>query len=338
MRRTLLVLCAVSVFVWSERARAQTCDDLRLGLVSWWTGDEDADDHIGDHDGSLNGAEAGVEGMVDGAFRFDGVDDYIEVPSSPDFNLGMDDFTIDAWVNLSHVDPQEIYPVIMRGLCISADFSYADWLLFVFNGQIGFTRFDGAETTFAVSWTPLPNTWYHLAVVRSVDMLSFYVDGQQQGDAINIGSMDYGPGPVADMNVNIGREEGGELCVKKDRWWNGELDEIKLYNRALTALEIEALFHMRGECKDSDGDGVLNGDDSCPDSDLRSTIVLDDIDTGIENTLFEDGCTVTDMIDELLALDPNNSEVVHLLLDLAGEGAITRRELGELVSTILSMQ
>ncbi len=47
---------------------------------------------------------------------------------------------------------------------------------------------------------------------------------------------------------------------------------------------------------DSDGDGVPDSEDECPDSDLSPTIVIDECDTGVENQLLEDGCTMADLI------------------------------------------
>jgi hypothetical protein len=47
---------------------------------------------------------------------------------------------------------------------------------------------------------------------------------------------------------------------------------------------------------DSDGDGVPNIEDACPNSDLGPTVVIDGCDSGVTNTLVADGCTVTDLI------------------------------------------
>ncbi len=49
---------------------------------------------------------------------------------------------------------------------------------------------------------------------------------------------------------------------------------------------------------DSDGDGIPDDEDACPNSDLSPTIVIDGCDSGVGNLLFEDGCTMADMIAE----------------------------------------
>lgn len=53
------------------------------------------------------------------------------------------------------------------------------------------------------------------------------------------------------------------------------------------------------ECEDDlDGDGVIDDCDECPDSDLGAVIVIDGCDTGVDNQLLEDGCTMADLIAE----------------------------------------
>ena len=57
-------------------------------------------------------------------------------------------------------------------------------------------------------------------------------------------------------------------------------------------------FCVGGDCVpvDSDGDGVPDVEDDCPESDLNPTIVIDDCETGVENQLLDDGCTMADLI------------------------------------------
>lgn len=74
-----------------------SCINPPSGLISWWPGDENADDVWGNSDGTLqNGASFGPD-IVNGgqAFRLDGIDDYVEIPS---VEIG-DTFAIDFWVS-----------------------------------------------------------------------------------------------------------------------------------------------------------------------------------------------------------------------------------------------
>ena len=49
---------------------------------------------------------------------------------------------------------------------------------------------------------------------------------------------------------------------------------------------------------DADGDGVADTEDECPNSDLSATVVIDGCNSGVSNTLFPSGCTISDRIGE----------------------------------------
>jgi hypothetical protein len=53
-------------------------------------------------------------------------------------------------------------------------------------------------------------------------------------------------------------------------------------------------------CDDDDGDGVDDGDDDCPDSDLGATVLVGPCDTGVENELFPNGCSVADLVHDIV--------------------------------------
>ena len=88
------------------------------------------------------------------------------------------------------------------------------------------------------------------------------------------------------------------------------------------------------ELSDTDNDGVPDVNDACSNSDLSLTVVIDGEDTGVENDLLPGGCTISDLIAEVLGTDPSLSAVVQLLVDLKGDGFITGQELGVILKTI----
>lgn len=87
---------------------------------------------------------------------------------------------------------------------------------------------------------------------------------------------------------------------------------------------------------DSDDDGVPDDEDACPDSILTATIVIDGCDSGVANLLFEDGCTMADMIAECADGAANHGQfvscVAHLTNDWKHAGLITGREKGRIQS------
>lgn len=333
-RVTLVLSCVLSLAV-SKTAVSQPCVELQHGLVAWWSGDEEGDggsavDELGRNNGTLVGATVDEDGEVGGAFSFNGVSDSIAVPSSADFDL-TGDFTIEARVYLSDVVNGRIYPIIMRGLCVSDQIPrYADWLWYLHQGQMRFFRFDDVrgETDVGVGFAPSAGAWYHVAVARSGDDLLFYADGTLLGTR-DVAGVDYGPVDEDDpLDVTIGREEGEADCSGKDRWWDGKLDEIKLFQRALSRDEIFGGLNAGGTCKeDTDHDGFIDAVDHCPHSDTSSTVVIDGTDTGVQNVAVGDGCTISDLIAAAIASDPSGAEVLQLLVDLDDADVITTGEL-----------
>jgi hypothetical protein len=83
---------------------------------------------------------------------------------------------------------------------------------------------------------------------------------------------------------------------------------------------------------DSDGDGVPDDEDCQPDSDLSMTVVIGDCDSGVVNLLFDDGCTISDLIAECADDAGNHGQfvscVAHLTNDLKKDGFISGREKG----------
>jgi len=89
---------------------------------------------------------------------------------------------------------------------------------------------------------------------------------------------------------------------------------------------------------DSDGDGIPDASDACPDSDLRPTIIIgEDADTGVVNELLNDGCTMSDLIVQALEDSGDvaaSADVVGLLLGMRELQLISGSELGALLRGI----
>jgi hypothetical protein len=87
--------------------------------------------------------------------------------------------------------------------------------------------------------TIAPNTWYHIAVTKTDDLVTLFVNGKSEASD--------GPPqrfPDYDAPLLLGAYEPGRPSLR------GWLDEIAFYNRGLTAAEIESLYRTRasGTC------------------------------------------------------------------------------------------
>lgn len=87
---------------------------------------------------------------------------------------------------------------------------------------------------------------------------------------------------------------------------------------------------------DTDGDGIPDDDDACPDSDLSPTVVIDGCDSGVDNTLGADGCTISDLVGECADGVSNHGQFVRcvsqLTNDLKKAGVITGGDKGAIMS------
>ncbi len=86
--------------------------------------------------------------------------------------------------------------------------------------------------------------------------------------------------------------------------------------------------------EDTDGDGIPDDEDACPYSDLSDTVVIDGWDSGVENVLLEDGCTISDLISECADEADNHGEFVsavsHTTNSLKKEGIISGKDKGKI--------
>jgi len=104
--------------------------------------------------------------------------------------------------------------------------------------------------------------------------------------------------------------------------------------------EIEGISHtvaadpltIKSQYLDSDDDGIPDSDDNCPETNLETTIIIDDCDSRVKNQLFNDGCTMSDLIVECSDNVKNHGKFVscvsHLTNDWKKERLITGREKG----------
>ena len=88
--------------------------------------------------------------------------------------------------------------------------------------------------------------------------------------------------------------------------------------------------YVFGLDQDTDGDGIPDDVDCNPNSDVSPTVVIDGIDTGVQNTLFDDGCTIADDIAAIAAASKNHgqfvSTITNYLNDLKKNGVITAQQ------------
>lgn len=248
-----LVFLLCLVFLLSVAAQDPTCVQAPSGLVSWWPGDDHANDiWDANHGTEMNGATYS-SGMVGQAFSLDGSDDYVSIPHSPDLNP-QNAITLDAWIFVdSYVTPGNItnHPsIISKGnVGYLYDESYA--LYISPNGNLGFLiNRDGTgpgRTNILGPIIPLFN-WVHVAGTYDGTTMRMYVNGQLVVSNLHSGGMFYTP----DYPVLIGKSERqNDPRGLQSSFFDGKIDEVEVFDCAITQPEIQAIFDAdtAGKCK-----------------------------------------------------------------------------------------
>jgi len=215
----------------------------RNGLVGYWSFEEGIGTKVHDYSGNGNHGTWNGSGShwADGKFgkggNFNGSGDYVAMGDV--LNFGTGDFTITAWIK--HVQSATFpYWEGIVDKCWSTNWSfYGTREGYSSIPCIGFA-IAGNYSTERSGATPVTDgKWHHVAVVADRDnVATFYVDGKVDGDTFNIsGSSSVNLSSGSGYTVRLGMQDCNNM------YWNGSIDEVRTYNRALETSEITALYN-----------------------------------------------------------------------------------------------
>ena len=196
------------------------------GLIAWWRFDEGsgsvANDSAGNgNNGNLVGSPMWVDGQTGKALEFNGVKDYVDTPVDVQ-PRAMSSTTWTAWVYPMRVNFHE------RQFILSDN--TGDWgrSIFVAADAARFGVFTGDDHPWLVAPADV-NQWQFVAVVYTPDNIQFYRNGVAY-------SWDHRPkGMISRHPLQIGRNPGF------GGFYKGRVDDVRIYNRALSEAEIRAI-------------------------------------------------------------------------------------------------
>ena len=223
---------AIAMLLCAHHETAQASDtDLARGLVGRWTFDEGkgttARDSSGNgNHGAVKGDAKWTEGRIGGAMEFDGVDDFVSIPNESSFDI-TGSITVTAWIKVESFTKE--------------------WQAIVTKGDRAW-RLHRANDTKSVGWAcsdlsrkqvgdlygkkaVVDGRWRHIAGVLDGTKTSIFVDGTLDASAQSSPNIS-----VNDFPVLIGSN-----AQVKGRLFRGLIDDVRIYNRALSVAELRAL-------------------------------------------------------------------------------------------------
>ena len=217
-------------------------------LLCWWKFDEEvgstALDHSGHgHHGSLEGDTKWVYGQVGGALEFDGTGDRVVDNTAASYLNGLDAITVCMWIKSDLVGSD-------KGFINGEDPDGGDNVVTMrydsSGGNGGGTNVlkmavtsTEAEQQLESSNNAQTTEWQHVAMAwASGQQLSFYINGVPDVPTDNYAASTGTTSGCTKLVVGAGSKDAGG-------GWDGLIDDVRIYNRVLTAEEITEV--MRGE-------------------------------------------------------------------------------------------
>jgi hypothetical protein len=213
--------------------------NLQKGLVGWWKMDGNAKDFTPySNNGTVTGATsvADRKGKANSAYSFDGSTSVINAGNAASLNMGTSDWTTSAWIKSSNATTVQ-YILNKRAGGPSVGYN----LTLSSAGKL-LARFDTATSAVSVTANGTAviadGTWHLVtATYQRSGNLTIYVDGVANG-SVSIAAY------AADNIVTTNPLYIGEDTYSHTSFFNGSIDDARVYQRAISAAEVSALYNQ----------------------------------------------------------------------------------------------
>ncbi len=230
----------------AESTDEQACVAPPAGMVSWWPGDDSANDIQGGNDGMLQGNIGFAPGKVLDGFTSTTPGGSADVGNPA--NLQLQNFTFDSWIKLN--------PVTLTGTGPAA-ITYQSGGGYGFgiagpsqpprvSGEMFLTQIGSSNAGPGPFMAITDANWHHIAVTKNNDTVIFYLDG------VPSAPQSYNPAFSFSSDALIAASDQPDPVL---------YDEIEVFDRALTPQEIQAIVvaDRAGKCKPAEGELTLTG-------------------------------------------------------------------------------
>lgn len=226
----------------SVNCRITVKDSIEMGMIAYYQFNNSGADSSGrgNHVAYYSKVTpvANRFGRANSAFLFNGQDSYLMVKDNAGLRLSNTDFTINIWIKLDDYNPYDLGSIILskRFTGINRGFNFGiNGMISKPVGSIQFGPGGGYPTVTSTGLLGV-GTWYMVTVVYNVSSgkMKIYKNGVYDTEA-SILLLDGG----TNANLYIGRDEPS---IGANYFLRGALDDIRIYNRALTPQQIQRLF------------------------------------------------------------------------------------------------
>ena len=219
-----------AIFVYVE-------NPLEAGLVAYWPLDQAAGDLALDASGNgFHGSlENGTRWIGGPALGFDGVDDHVDLGT---LDVSGGELTLSAWVKSSDLGNcvADDCRILSKATGTAEDDHYF-MLSTIASGGVKLRfrlKTDGATSTLIAGTGNLSDdVWHHAVAVYDGNEMRLYLDGALVGSTPKSGSLT--------TNAAVSTWIGGNPPNAAERPWAGTIDDVRIYDRALSEAEIDAL-------------------------------------------------------------------------------------------------
>jgi hypothetical protein len=216
------------------------------GQVNRFTGEGDivsgyVRDSVSAQTGTLRNGATLAAGKVGQSFSLDGTDDFIEVPDYP--SQTPSSITLDAWVNPDTLSGDRV--IVSKYDSSQPGPDNRSWVLLNLNGRLRFGIYQGAGgrvvDTDAAALTP--GVWQHVAATFDVatQAMTIYVNGVAVPSSF-VPGFDATITAISDTSSPIRIGSYVNVSGNMVGFWDGLIDEVGVFNRALIAAEVQSIF------------------------------------------------------------------------------------------------
>jgi hypothetical protein len=217
---------------------APPCATPPVGLVSWWSAEGNARDAVARNNGTLQGRATFSPGMVGQAFNFNPASGTVLVPDSPSLRL-TNQLTIEGWINTRGTNTD--YGIVSKVGGAAGNNGYQ----FGLSGNKLLGQFNSPGQSWPSSriMYALPialGVWHHVAWTYDQSAMKLYFNGQPVATNV-IGAR---PIVASRSSLRISGDDNNHV------YFDGLIDEVAIYDRALSAEEIAGIYSAgsTGKC------------------------------------------------------------------------------------------